>query len=101
MNHPDEVTLLRYRYDTLVQEDADVVASHLRTCSQCMSRFAELGQKLDLLSQWEVEDELPDGLSDRIMQRVRQRQEQRGRPTWAWEPRSRGSGTRYPRHQEQ
>ena len=76
MNHPDEVTLLRYRFDTLVKEDADVVASHLRTCSQCMSRFAELGQQLDLLSQWEVEDELPDDLSDRIMQQVRQRQEQ-------------------------
>ena len=46
MNHPDEVTLLRYRFDTLEKEDADMVASHLRTCSQCISRFAELGQNL-------------------------------------------------------
>ncbi len=76
MNHPDELTLLRYRFDTLEPEDADHVSAHLRTCSQCMTAFAELGQGLDLVDQWEVEDELSDELSDSIMQQVRQRAEQ-------------------------
>ena len=76
MNHPDELTLLRYRFDTLEPEDADEVATHLRTCSKCMTAFAELGQGLDLVGQWEVEDELSDDMSDAIMRQVRQRAEQ-------------------------
>ena len=80
MNHPDQTTLLRYRFDTLEQEEADHVAAHLRTCSQCMTSFAELGQSLDLMDRWAAEDELSDDHADelagRVLAQVQQRRQQ-------------------------
>ena len=42
----DDETLLRYRFETLEPAEVEAVASHLRTCSGCAMRYAELGHGL-------------------------------------------------------
>ena len=76
--HVDDDTLLRYRYETLEHERTDEVAAHLRTCTECASRFAELGRQLDRLGQYDAEAELPEGLPERVLEQVRtlQREQQ-------------------------
>ena len=77
MSHIDDLTLLRYRFETLEGGESDDVARHLRTCSECALRFAQLGQNLDLMQRWEVEQELSDQLTDNVLQQVRQRKERK------------------------
>ena len=67
----DDETLLRYRFETLEPGEVEAVASHLRTCSGCAMRYAELGQGLDIMAkQYDVADEFDDGLAARVLQRV-------------------------------
>jgi len=69
--HYDDEALLRYRYETMEAEEAEEVASHLRTCTECMTRFAELGRKLDLMRDaYDAEADLPEGLADRVLEQV-------------------------------
>ena len=50
MDHPREETLLRYRFDTLEPGESKQVADHLRTCSECATRFAAIGKSVEKLS---------------------------------------------------
>jgi len=68
--HIDDDTLLRYRYETLEREEADAVSTHLRTCTECTSRFADLGRQLDLLGTYDAEADLPEDLPARVLQQV-------------------------------
>lgn len=73
MNHPDELLLLQYRFDTLEGADKERVADHLRTCSDCTIRYAALGKKVEKLSAWDAEADFQDGLVEQAMDRVRAR----------------------------
>ena len=68
--HYDDEALLRYRFDTMERLDADALAAHLRTCTECASRFAELGRQIDLLGQYDAEAELPEGLPRQVLEQV-------------------------------
>jgi hypothetical protein len=74
--HVDDETLLRYRYETLEAEPSAEVASHLRRCTECATRFAEIGRGIDRLKAYDTEGELDEGLGERVLQRVRQRREE-------------------------
>lgn len=71
--HISDELLLRYRYDTLEPAETASVSAHLRTCSQCATRFAELGRSLDLLGQYDAEAELDeDRLAAGVLARARE-----------------------------
>jgi len=71
--HLSDEVLLRYRYDTLEGEESGRVSAHLRTCSECATRFAELGRSLDLLGQYDAEAELDEErLTGQVMARARE-----------------------------
>jgi alpha-2-macroglobulin-like protein len=71
MNHPDELLLLQYRFDTLEGDEKTRVADHLRTCSDCTIRYAQLGKSVEKLTAWDAESELTEPLVERALARVR------------------------------
>ena len=76
MEHLDDNYLLRYRFDTLDEEEAREAADHLKTCSRCSTQFAKLVRNLDKLDTYGVEDELQPDLVEQVLLKVKLRQQE-------------------------
>jgi alpha-2-macroglobulin-like protein len=70
MSHIDDERLLRYRYQTLESSDENEVGAHLRTCSSCSARLAEINRAIDQLGQFNAEAELDDKVAAQAIERV-------------------------------
>lgn len=55
MSHPLAETLLQYRFGTLDRDQANEIAEHLRTCSECTKAYAKLGEGIERLGAYDVE----------------------------------------------
>lgn len=71
MIHPNDETLLRYRFDTLDPAETKDVADHLRTCTGCAGRFAALGKGVEKLAAFDAEAELDPKVVEQAMEKVR------------------------------
>ena len=70
MMHPNEETLLRYRFETLEPTESKQVADHLRTCSECGARFAIIGKSVEKLSAYDTEQDLDPAVVARALEQV-------------------------------
>jgi hypothetical protein len=64
MTHPSDETLLFYMFGTLEGAAVPSCAEHLRTCRACASRYSKLGDGLEKLDAWSVEEESLEGALD-------------------------------------
>ena len=73
MMHPNEETLLRYRFETLDEVASKEVAEHLRTCSSCAAQFALIGSSIERLNAYDAEKELDPALAAHALAQVKAR----------------------------